>query len=117
MSTLQQLTTADELEAALQSPGPILIFKHSPTCGISAQAMEEVEEFLAGPALGAPVFYVLVGEGRAVSNAIATRFNIRHQSPQVFLVDRGVVLWHASHFRVTAGEIRSALERSAQPTA
>ena len=111
METLQRLTNLDELDAALASSGPILIFKHSPTCGISVQAHEEVAALLAGPPLAATAYCVLVREGRAVSNAIATRLNIRHQSPQIILVERGVTRWHASHFRVTAAAIRTAVEQ------
>ena len=110
METLRRLTNLDELDAALASSGPILIFKHSPTCGISAQAHEEVAALLAGPRVVAAAYCVHVREGRAVSNAIATRLNIRHQSPQIILVEGGVVRWHASHFRLTAGAIRTAIE-------
>ena len=111
METLQGLTSLDALDAALASSRPILIFKHSPTCGISAQAHEEVAALLAGPPLAAAAYCVHVREGRAVSDAIATRLNIRHQSPQIILVEGGVVRWHASHFRLTAGAIRTAVEQ------
>jgi bacillithiol system protein YtxJ len=108
---MHQLTDPDELDTALESPHPILIFKHSPTCGVSAQANDEILGLLQGPPLAAQVWRIPVQAGRAASNAVATRFGIRHESPQVILVDRGIVLWHASHFRVTSDAIRSALAR------
>jgi bacillithiol system protein YtxJ len=46
---------------------------------------------------------------RDVSNALAARLRIRHESPQVLLVRDGSAVWSASHFRVAAYAIRSAL--------
>jgi bacillithiol system protein YtxJ len=87
---------------------PVVIFKHSATCGTSAMAFEEVEDLMAD-APTAEVFVVSIQFGRAVSNEIATRFGVRHESPQVLIIHQGVVAWHASHFRVTREEIATAL--------
>ena len=87
---------------------PIVIFKHSATCGTSAFAFEEMEELIAlEPA--AEVFVVSIPFGRAVSNEIARRFGVRHESPQVLVLRDGGIAWHASHFRVTREGIASAL--------
>ena len=104
-----------DLDAALvrAASEPIVIFKHSPTCGVSAQASEEIDELLERAALPLPLYVVSVRAQREVSEAITKRFGIRHESPQVLLVHRGAVLWHASHFRVNAAEIHSAVERFA----
>jgi bacillithiol system protein YtxJ len=42
------LADASEIDRALadSSKRPVLIFKHSPTCGSSAQAYEEIESLL-----------------------------------------------------------------------
>ncbi|MBI3491696.1 MAG: DUF2847 family protein [Acidobacteria bacterium] len=66
---------------------------------------------LAGPPLPADVYLVDVWAHRPVSNAIAARLHIRHESPQVLLVDHGHVMWSASHFRVTARALRAELTR------
>ncbi|MEO8682155.1 MAG: bacillithiol system redox-active protein YtxJ [Vicinamibacterales bacterium] len=115
---MHELTNLGDLEAALAraSTHPVLFFKHSSTCGISAQAHEEILALLADSAWPTEVCVVFVPEGRLVSNEIAKRLNVRHASPQVLLVQSGVVLWHASHFRVTAQAIRAALQRGAAPT-
>jgi bacillithiol system protein YtxJ len=104
-----------DLDAALvrAASEPIVIFKHSPTCGVSAQASEEIDELVERAALPLPLYVVSVRAQREVSEAITKRFAIRHESPQVLLVHRGAVLWHASHFRVTAAEIHAAVERFA----
>lgn len=110
MSAISELSSLEELDAALaRTARPIVIFKHSPTCGTSAQAHEEIEELAARQGLDADVYVVSVVESRPVSNAIAARFGIRHESPQVLVVRDGHVRWHASHFKVTAARIVDAL--------
>lgn len=105
------LTDLDQLDAAVarSSVEPVLIFKHSRTCGTSAEAHEEVSTLLAG-ALEAPVYLVDVRSARQVSNAIAQRFGIRHESPQMLLLEGGRVRWSASHYHVNEREILQALQ-------
>lgn len=112
---IQTLSTTDELERALASSAqqPVVIFKHSPTCGISAQAFELITEWLAAATLTAEVFVLPVQAGRLVSGEIAQRFGIRHESPQVLVINQGRVVWHGSHFRATADGIRAALNQIA----
>jgi len=107
LNTLSDVDTA----VANSHTAPVLIFKHSPTCGISAQANEEVERLLEEGSVRLAVWVVGVIERRDVSNAVAARFGIRHESPQVLLLKDGVVAWHASHFHVNAAEIRAAWSR------
>jgi thioredoxin 1 len=101
------------LDAALDHADrePILLFKHSPTCGVSAQAHEEIGDLVAGDPPPMPVYLISVRAHRDVSDAVTRRFGIRHESPQVLLVHHGEVLWHASHFRVSAAEIQAAVKR------
>ena len=119
MSTPHRLTSLQELDAALahSAQRPIVIFKHSSTCGTSAMAYEEIEAWidtlLGGTSVPIDVYVVHVQTSRAVSNAIATRLGVRHESPQVLLVHEGAVRWSASHFRVTAEAIAAAVQRFA----
>jgi len=110
---LTALSTTEELEAAVAASAgrPLLLLKHSLTCGTSAYAREEVEDFLAQPQCPIDAYVVHVQTGRAVSNAVAERFGIRHESPQLFLIVDGRVVWHASHHRITRREIAAALDR------
>lgn len=116
---LTLLSTLDGFESALagSSGRPLLLLKHSLTCGTSAYAHEEVEDFLSEPGFPGDACVVHVQTGRAVSNAVAERFGIRHESPQLFLIVDGRVVWHASHHRITRREIAAALDRhvAAQP--
>ena len=100
------------LDAAIDRSAthPIVIFKHSPSCGISAQAQEELLDWMAASGGEVPVYLVRVREHRDMSNAIAARFGIRHESPQVLVVEDGAVRWHGSHFHVNAQELQAALQ-------
>ena len=89
---------------------PIIIFKHSPTCGTSAQARHELSGWLATCEAGVPAYLVDVRADRAVSTALAEHFAIRHESPQILLIDRGVVRWHGSHWHVNAREVEAAID-------
>ena len=99
-----------DLDAAVHrsQAHPIVIFKHSATCGTSAFAFEEVEELLEREP-GTEVFIVSVQSGAAISREIEHRFALRHQSPQALIVRNGAVVWHASHYRVTQEAMASAL--------
>ena len=92
----------------LQGEGPRLIFKHSPTCGISNRAFTEVSVFAdAHPDL--PIHLVDVLAQRSLSRQIALELHLTHESPQVILVVDGQLLWNASHGGVTAQAIERAL--------
>jgi thioredoxin 1 len=110
---MRPLTSLDALDAALATAHtqPILLFKHSETCGLSLQANAEMEAFVADAGHGVPVYLVSVQRGRPVSNAIAERLGVRHASPQLLLVRDDAVLWHTSHLAITVDAIRAALER------
>src|SRR5262245_15332394 len=92
---------------------PVLIFKHSTQCSISAQAYEEFTDFAEG-ARDLVCGAVLVIENRKLSNLIAERFGVRHQSPQALLIKEGRVVWHASHWSITSSSLNDALVKNAQ---
>lgn len=107
------LTTSDEFRLALSQSAtqPVVLFKHSETCGMSFQAHEEVAAALADPAWDTDVHLVSVQRSRPVSNEIADRLGVRHASPQLLLLRDGVVRWQASHLSITAAALTQALAR------
>src|SRR5262249_13954510 len=92
---------------------PVLIFKHSTQCPISSQAYEEFTDFAEG-VKNLVCGSVLVIENRKLSNAIAERFGVRHESPQALLIKDGRVIWHASHWSITSDSLNDALVNYAQ---
>ena len=83
---------------------PIVIFKHSNACGISAAAYREMEK------LDSQVNLLEVQSARDVSRELADLTGIRHETPQVIVLKDGKAVWNASHFDVKAGAVLKALE-------
>jgi bacillithiol system protein YtxJ len=82
---------------------PVLLFNHDPSCGISAAAWEEIGR------LEIPINVIDVARYHHVGQLVAARTRVRHQSPQIILVVGGRAVWSASHFSVTAKNVRQAL--------
>lgn len=112
MKTMTRLISIEQLEEAVtqSSENPLLLFKHSTRCPISAHAYEEVQAYLeAAPNEQVNYSIVLVIEDRAVSTAAAERLGIRHESPQTILVKNGLPVWHTSHSGITSRDLSSVL--------
>ncbi len=114
-SPLRPLSTIAELDVAVaaSSTRPILIFKHSSTCGTSAMAHEEIDALVASAPLAADIYLLHIQSARAVSSEIERRLHVRHESPQVLLIQDGQVVWSATHFRVTAAAMLAAIDAAA----
>jgi bacillithiol system protein YtxJ len=108
---LTPISSIDALHAALRESfsRPVLILKHSRACGLSAQAFDEVKNWLGQTPLDGPSYLVTVQTDRHIAREITDRLGVRHESPQALVVRDGRVTWHASHFRVTPGAIEKAL--------
>ncbi len=109
--SLRPLTSLDDLSDVLARTAdrPVLLFKHSETCGLSLQAHEEVVSALADADWSTDVHLVSVQRSRPVSNAIAERLGVRHASPQLLLVVDGQVQWQSSHLSITREAMRRAV--------
>ena len=93
---------------------PVLIFKHSTQCSISGEVHREFLDFVAkAPQLKAVV--VLVIENRRLSDIVAERLGVRHESPQALLIKDGRAVWHASHWSITSEALVHALRSYVQP--
>lgn len=85
---------------------PVVIFKHSLTCPISAAAYSQMSNFDGDVAL------VEVQRARDLSNEIARRLGVAHESPQVIVLRKGQVVWNASHFSITADAVANAVNEA-----
>jgi bacillithiol system protein YtxJ len=99
-----------DLEQLLEwsKTNPVLIFKHSTQCPVSARSYEEFVTF-AEASDDVACGVVLVIENRELSNMIEQRLNVRHESPQAIIVTGGRATWHASHWSITADSLSEAV--------
>ena len=105
----QPVADAGALEGlfARSHEAPVLLFKHSNACPISAAAYQQMSR------VKGEVSIVVVQESRDVSREVETRTCVRHESPQALVLRNGEVVWNASHFSVTADAVEQALKENA----
>jgi bacillithiol system protein YtxJ len=105
-SNLVQLNTLDKLQAAIEESRirPVLLFKHSTSCGISAGVFREVKM------VDTDVNIVIVQTDRHISNEIERHTGVKHQSPQAIVLKNGEAVYHASHYDITVEDINQHLE-------
>jgi len=104
-TTVADDETLEQLFARSQEE-PVVLFKHSNTCPISAMAYQRMKEYGAGVAL------VVVQRSRELSRAVEERTGVRHESPQVLVLRRGQSVWAASHFDITAPAVEQAVREN-----
>ena len=99
LTTIEQLQTIDS-ESATQ---PIMLFKHSTRCSISSAALARLER--GWKEAGVKPYYVDLLVYRDLSNEIATRYGIEHQSPQVLVIKNGQAIYNESHMGIDVEEL------------
>lgn len=82
---------------------PVVIFKHSNSCGISSHLMQEVS------AIEGEINVIVVQTNRDLSNEVEKRTGHRHQSPQAFVIRDGKAVYHATHYGIDPDLIDASL--------
>ncbi len=108
MIHVRQIRTDADVDAILQSEKPVILFKHSTTCPISARAHQQWQAFVSSSEGNLEGALVRVIEERPLSRAFESRLGVRHQSPQAILIRNGQAAWHASHGNITVESLRQA---------
>lgn len=101
-----QLQDLGQLNAiiTLSEEKPVVIFKHSTTCSISRMVFKTFEnEYNLNN--NQEIYYLDLLNHRDVSNEIANKFAVIHQSPQIIVIKNGVAIYNASHENIHAEEI------------
>ncbi len=108
-----ELKSMEDLEAALAASRerPVILFKHSTRCPISHAANRNYLNFVEKNSGVDGLFTHLdLISHRDISEAIAERLGIRHESPQAILVKDGKAAWNASHLSITEEKLAEALK-------
>ncbi|MGV3541002.1 MAG: bacillithiol system redox-active protein YtxJ [Rufibacter sp.] len=103
------LTSSEQLQQIKEESKeqPVVIFKHSTTCSISATAKSRLERQWPDAGLeGVKPYYLDLLRYRPVSNEIADVFSVRHESPQLLLIKDGECQYHGSHLGINLQEIK-----------
>jgi bacillithiol system protein YtxJ len=100
--TLNSIEQLDQIKEASFTK-PQLLFKHSTTCSISKMAFSRFERAEAPDNID--FYYLDLLNYRAISNAIAEKFQVHHESPQVILIKNGECKYDESHYGIMMDEV------------
>lgn len=103
-----KLTDENQLTTIIEESHnqPIMILKHSTTCSISATALSRLERaWKDEDARNLKPYYLDLLKLRPISNKIADKFEVEHESPQIIIIKDGKAIYDASHFDIRFDEI------------
>lgn len=105
MAVINTIGSMAELDNAFERSfhHPVVLFKHSNTCGISAHVLEMASE------IDANIDLIVVQTNRDLSNDVAERTGYVHQSPQAFVLKNGRPVYHATHYGIDPKKIEEAI--------
>lgn len=104
LTDLGLLNEIDELS----NEKPVLIFKHSTRCSISRYSLKQFENEFDLEDRIIPYYLDLLNH-RDISNAIAERFGVFHQSPQIIVIKDGKAIFDTSHESIDARKLEAFL--------
>lgn len=90
---------------------PVVIFKHSTRCGISRMVLNNFERSYDLPKDKQVKLYMLdLIANRNISNEVAERFGVRHESPQMIILKDQQVVHHASHQGIDLQDVKTRIK-------
>lgn len=108
-TSLDDVALLDEVDR-LSAEKPVLIFKHSTRCSISSAALGRLErEWTKADDERHTAFFVDLLRFRPISNAIAERYGVEHESPQALVISNGKCIYSVAHFGITYKELIAEL--------
>lgn len=113
MPQVTELKTIGDVDAMLDASHsrPVVLFKHSAMCSLSRRAQSSVSTLATDD--GPPLYFVVVQHARPVSDAIAERLGVRHETPQALVIAEGRVTLHLSHHAIQADRLHEATRLAA----
>lgn len=103
--TLDRMEQFDEIDLISQTK-PVVIFKHSTRCSISRMALKQFETEFNFPKEKIDWYLLDLLNYRDLSNEIASRYNVVHQSPQIVVIRNGKAVFNESHENIAADDLK-----------
>jgi len=88
----------------LSEKEPVFVLKHSNTCPISSKGYEEVLSF-SQTFPDAKIFVLIVQDNLELKQKISDDTGIKHESPQILLLQDRDVLYTASHYEISTSQL------------
>ena len=101
------IESEEDLTKAIESSfsGKVAIFKHSTSCFISKTVLKNFEKEIESSGHKPELYFLDLLAHRSISNKIASDLDIRHESPQLLVIENGKVVNSASHQHISADQI------------
>lgn len=109
----KEITTIEEWDDILEksTEKDQVILKHSTTCPVSFNALDEYNDYLAeDPREDIDYTLVIVRKSRPVSNKIEADLDVKHESPQIIYIKNKERYWSATHWSVTKAHMKAVLD-------
>ncbi len=106
--SLNDINQLDQIEKE-SFEKPVAIFKHSISCGLSAMARYQLERDWDFEGEDFSFYYLDLINYRAVSNEIAERYGVVHQSPQIIILKDGKTIYNTSHHKISVSDLKQGL--------
>jgi len=102
---LEHLDQLEDIQKK-SSTRPQIIFKHSTTCGISRMALGMFTRGFDLEEGSADLYFLDLHAHRTISNEVAIKFQVLHQSPQLLVIKNGQTIFHASHGSISEVDVK-----------
>jgi bacillithiol system protein YtxJ len=104
-NTLNNISQLDTIDAS-SAERKILIMKHSTRCSISSLALNRLEnKWQDADNDRLEPYYLDLLTYRPISNAIAERYGVEHESPQVLIISKGKCIYTSTHTDINYDDI------------
>ena len=107
------LNSSEQLNEIIEqsNESAVLLFKHSTRCSISSMAKSRFEKEWKLDNKVCQTYYLDLITFRPISNEIAEKSGVEHQSPQVIVLKNKEVIYQASHNGIDAIEIQALFKK------
>lgn len=102
---LDKMEQFDEIDE-ISKTKPVVLFKHSTRCSISRMALKQFDAAFNYPEEKIDWYLLDLLNHRDLSNEIASRYNVVHQSPQIVVIRNGKAVFNESHDSISAEDLK-----------
>lgn len=108
-----ELSDLEQVDQIIQQSfsKPQLIFKHSTRCSISSMVKDRLERQWKSHLDEFPIYYLDLIRYRSISNHLADKFGVIHESPQLLIIENGDCVFDCSHSDISVSAIETKLQK------
>jgi bacillithiol system protein YtxJ len=103
--TFNKMEQFDEIDEISQTK-PVVLFKHSTRCIISRTVLKQFDADFNFSEDKLDWYVLDLLNHRDLSNEIASRYNVVHQSPQIVVIRNGKAVFNESHDSISVDDLK-----------